>query len=315
MPESGWLPALGKFYDMIIDTFERKSKGKIVKFLGDGALIVFSGDDAADAINAAIVFMEHLKDVRNQETLKIFASVGISSGSAIKFSHYEDSEDYVGRVVDLAARLCNLAMSQAIFVDTTTVTYGNMGKVSSRVGLEEEPRRTAKDYLGQKHEDDGNGISKIEFHSIHWAQDRFDGTQIGKQSPEHRGEKPPVVEPEEPAEDPEPAGTEEVPSWTPPESQEESYTEEQAMSDVAKLWNNGQRKQAVILSKQLVQAGSMAGADQLFSIASVLANEGEAAGDARRLRAADGLLNFLREKVNHRDAAIRLSKLRQKFHY
>lgn len=51
--EQSWVPKTVKFYELVAEHVA-EAGGKIVKFVGDGALAVFEQDDATNCINAAI---------------------------------------------------------------------------------------------------------------------------------------------------------------------------------------------------------------------------------------------------------------------
>jgi len=128
-----WLPTVGKFYDIFSGLVE-EHHGRVVKFLGDGALAEFSDDAAENGINAAIRVQETLMDARGGAQFLCDCSIAITTGRPVAFTGPSGEIDLVGTEVDLAARLCGSAASGAIWVDTSTLSAANMGRVSSRVG-------------------------------------------------------------------------------------------------------------------------------------------------------------------------------------
>ncbi|GAA1436205.1 hypothetical protein GCM10009601_63170 [Streptomyces thermospinosisporus] len=131
--EVNWLPTIGKFLDITTDAITAHG-GTVVKYLGDGTLAAFSSEQAADAINAAIRIQEMLR-AENKNTLKeCLATIGIATGHVVEYQAPGGGLDYVGSVVDRAARLCSAAAPQAIWVDSATVVSANMLKVTSMMG-------------------------------------------------------------------------------------------------------------------------------------------------------------------------------------
>jgi len=129
-----WLPTVGKFYD-IFSAHVTAHGGRVVKFLGDGALAEFSDDEAEAAINAAIRIQEALKEARDNTQFMCQCSVGITTGRPVAFAGPGGEDDLIGSEVDKAARLCGAAESGAIWVDPATIAAANMAKVRSKVGV------------------------------------------------------------------------------------------------------------------------------------------------------------------------------------
>lgn len=61
-PEANWLTTYAWFFDMLRETIDQQGNGKIVKYLGDGAMAVFGEDNAVDAINWAIKVQEAIAE-------------------------------------------------------------------------------------------------------------------------------------------------------------------------------------------------------------------------------------------------------------
>lgn len=91
--EVAWLPTVGKFYDVVIESV-RATGGQVVKYLGDGALAVFSDDAAANAINAAVRIQEQLEELRQKNTFQVQCSIGITTGTPVEFL-VGDGIDYI----------------------------------------------------------------------------------------------------------------------------------------------------------------------------------------------------------------------------
>ena len=175
MGEVAWLPTLGKFLD-ITSTAIRESGGTVVKYLGDGTLGAFDGEHAAEAIRAAIKIQEMLRTANsNGELNDCLATVGIATGRIIEYEAPGGGLDYVGSVVDLAARFCEACAPQAIWVDSATVASANMNKVYSQVGLVND--RSPDDYLTQEWKVELKGFPKpIKYREVIWHNKPFGAT-------------------------------------------------------------------------------------------------------------------------------------------
>jgi len=79
---------------------------RVAKWLGDGAMCVAL--EQADAITMALD-MEHLAAT---ECAPLALRAGIASGKALLF----EGDDYVGSAVNLAARLCDAARTNAVLI-------------------------------------------------------------------------------------------------------------------------------------------------------------------------------------------------------
>ena len=159
--EATWLTTLGWFYDLIATKVGSEYGGNIIKYTGDGAMIIFDTDHVAEAINAAIALQEAIREARHNHEVDCYATIGIATGRTVRFRHFQGQEDYVDAVVDLAARLCSAASSQAILVDTDTITHANMGKVVSQIGRLSSPPRSAQQYAGDAHTFEAKGFKNL----------------------------------------------------------------------------------------------------------------------------------------------------------
>jgi class 3 adenylate cyclase len=171
--EATWLNTYGWFFDLLARTIE---KGTIVKYLGDGAMAVFSEENAADAINWAIRIQEGLADGQAANVVPVFCecSIGIAFGDVVAFETPPDRRDYIGTVVDRAFRLCSAANAKAIFVDTDSVTAALMMRVQSRIGISTAPKRKPNDYLSQVQSVTVKGFSQpVSYHEIFWGNDGY----------------------------------------------------------------------------------------------------------------------------------------------
>lgn len=175
-PEATWLTTYGWFFEMLRTTVGNH-KGKIVKYVGDGAMAVFSEDNAADAINWAIEVQESIADAQAQNRVSCDCSIGIAYGEVVEFDVYdsqEEAKDYIGTIVDKAFRLCSAANAKAIFVDTDTCAAAFMNKVKSRVGASTAPKRKVSEYQGDEESITLKGFSRpVPYYEIMWGNTRY----------------------------------------------------------------------------------------------------------------------------------------------
>jgi class 3 adenylate cyclase len=174
--EAAWLTTYGWFFEQLRATIG-KHKGQVVKYLGDGAMAIFSEDNAADAINWAIEVQESLADAQAQNRVSCDCSIGIAYGEVVEFDVFDTSEgakDYIGTIVDKAFRLCSAANSKAIFVDTDTCAAAAMNKVKSRLGSSTAPRRRVAEYQGEEESVQVKGFSRpVTYYEIFWGSTRY----------------------------------------------------------------------------------------------------------------------------------------------
>lgn len=167
--EVNWLPTIGKFLDITTEAVTSHG-GQVFKYLGDGTLAVFNDDQAADAINASIRIQEMLYDENKNNSLKgCLATVAIATGPVVEYRAPGGGVDYVGSVVDRAARLCSAGAPQAIWIDTATVVCANMLKVHSVLGqaLDFGP----DDYLDREQKVPAKGFSEhVKYREVIWRQ-------------------------------------------------------------------------------------------------------------------------------------------------
>ncbi len=172
-PEATWISTYGWFFDLAKQSAQ-KFGGVIVKYLGDGVMIVFGEDDAADAINCAIAIQEGIEEARDDRLVECQCSIGIAYGMVVEFETAEGAKDYIGSVADKAFRLCTAANANAIFVDTDTLAAAAMNKVRSRLGSSMVPRRTVSEYQGESQSVEAKGFMKpVPYHEILWSSTRF----------------------------------------------------------------------------------------------------------------------------------------------
>jgi class 3 adenylate cyclase len=170
-PEAGWLTTFGYVYDVIREVVERGEVGLLVKYTGDGALLAYNEDFATHAINDAIQIQQTIKDSVERRQVTVNVSVGIAIGEVVEFETSHGT-DYLGTVVDRAARLCSIASAGAIFVDTATTASAQMNRVRSTVG--EALGRKTDEYQGPVERASVPGFpAPVEYHEIKWDQQLF----------------------------------------------------------------------------------------------------------------------------------------------
>lgn len=170
-PEAGWLTTFGYVYDVIREVVARGEVGLLVKYTGDGALLAYNEDFATHAINDAIQIQQTIKDSVERRQVTVNVSIGIAIGEVVEFETSHGT-DYLGTVVDRAARLCSIASAGAIFVDTATTASAQMNRVHSTVG--EALGRKTDEYQGPVERASVPGfLTPVEYHEIKWDQQLF----------------------------------------------------------------------------------------------------------------------------------------------
>jgi class 3 adenylate cyclase len=170
-PESSWVPTIAWLYRAISDQVQRGGAGQIVKFLGDGVMIAYV-DGATQAINDAIGIQETIRDAVFERRVRLECACALASGEVVAFLDAQQNEDYLGLVVDRAARLCSIASAQAIFVDARTIASAQLNKVRSSVGV--ALRRSIEDYCGAGERAGLRGfVEPVRYHEIRWDQGLF----------------------------------------------------------------------------------------------------------------------------------------------
>lgn len=198
-PETTWLNHFALFFELLRSRV-KKHHGKIVKYLGDGAMAVFDSEHPADAINWAISVQEDLAEAQDTNMImaKCDCSIGIAYGEMVEFDTFDaetTSKDYIGTVVDKAFRLCSAANAKAIFVDKDTIFAAPMHKVESKIGT--ITRRKPPEYQGEEQSVIVKGFpAPVPYHEILWAADRYGVSPpfVTKLSSEKSESSPPRLE-------------------------------------------------------------------------------------------------------------------------
>ncbi len=167
-PEVSWLNTTMWFYKVASEIIQEFG-GTIVKYIGDEVMAVFNDDYAAEAINAGIKIHESIAKAVKDKMIVCNCSIGIASGDVTRIETPSNAEDFIGSVVDRAARLCNDASPKAVFVDKATISTAQMRKVCSSLG--EAEGRSPEDYQGPQQKKPIRGFSApVEYYEIYWEK-------------------------------------------------------------------------------------------------------------------------------------------------
>lgn len=170
-PEASWLTTYAWFFDLVAEKVN-DSGGEIVKYLGDGLMAFYDLSNVANAINAAIAVQEALKEAARERQVYVNCTVGIATGKFRSFQTENGLKDYIGSVVDKAARLGSVASPKAIFIDRSTVNSALMARVQSQLGR--LLNLSVDDYIGSLQKISLKGFSQfVQYHEIKWDQQLF----------------------------------------------------------------------------------------------------------------------------------------------
>src|SRR6185503_19862940 len=100
--EAGTLAALKRHREGVFDPAVAQHNGRIVKLMGDGALVEFGS--VVDAVNCALAVQKSAADETSASGVKITLRIGINLGDVIVAG-----DDLYGDGVNVAARLEPLA--------------------------------------------------------------------------------------------------------------------------------------------------------------------------------------------------------------
>ena len=134
-------------YDLVREHFHvlydvvRAEAGAVVKTIGDAVMATFPTPDRALA--AALRMREEMARInterRNEDLL---LKIGIHEGPCLAV-RLNDTQDYFGRTVNIAARVQGLASSRAIHVTKSVVEDPNAAKILETSGLTPTMRRAS----------------------------------------------------------------------------------------------------------------------------------------------------------------------------
>jgi class 3 adenylate cyclase len=117
-------------------------RGAVVKTIGDAVMATFVTPDRALA--AALRMRKEMTRInaeRNNEDL-LLLKIGIHEGPCLAVT-LNNSQDYFGQTVNLAARVQGLASSRAIFVTQSVVDDSRAAKILESSGLHPTMQRAA----------------------------------------------------------------------------------------------------------------------------------------------------------------------------
>jgi class 3 adenylate cyclase/ketosteroid isomerase-like protein/tetratricopeptide (TPR) repeat protein len=112
---------MGRCYSVLRECVERRG-GRVVKFVGDGAMALFgvpdvAEDDAARAVAAGADMVAAIAGLARDEGAALALRVGINTGEVVVD---EDDPDVVGDVVNVASRLEGAAAPGTVLVSEST---------------------------------------------------------------------------------------------------------------------------------------------------------------------------------------------------
>jgi class 3 adenylate cyclase/cold shock CspA family protein len=178
-PEASWLTSLGWMYDKVTEIGTQAASDVIIKYNGDGIMLVFDTSRTTEAVNAAVRIQEAISKASTgndgrKGAVDFTCSAGITAGEVVVFATPGGNLDVVGTVVDKAFRLCAAANSRAIFVDRPAVGAANMILIQSSLGNALNPRRTPEQYQGDLQRAVLDGFNQpVEYYEILWDQQLY----------------------------------------------------------------------------------------------------------------------------------------------
>src|SRR4051812_43490851 len=129
--EAGTLARLKAHRRELLDPLVTGHRGRIVKLMGDGALVEFAS--AVDAVECALAIQEGMagREVDIVEAERVRFRIGINLGDVIV-----EDEDIYGDGVNVAARLEQLAEPGGIVVSGTAFDHlrGELGRAFAPLG-------------------------------------------------------------------------------------------------------------------------------------------------------------------------------------
>jgi class 3 adenylate cyclase/cold shock CspA family protein len=176
-PQAAWLNSLGWLYDTVTEIATEAMSDVVIKYLGDGIMLVCDADQATDAVNAVIRIQEAIEKAGRgtgggKGVVDFAVSCGVAVGEVVGFTTPDGNRDFVGTVVDKAFRLCAAASAKAIFVDTQTLGAANTIRITSTFGR--AVNRTSDEYQGDVQRAMLKGFNQpVTYHEILWDQQLY----------------------------------------------------------------------------------------------------------------------------------------------
>jgi class 3 adenylate cyclase len=134
-------------YDLVRQHFEvlynivAAERGAVVKTIGDAVMATFATPDRAVA--AALRMREEMARINAQrDNDDLLLKIGIHEGPCLAV-RLNDSQDYFGHTVNVAARVQGLASSRAIFVTEPVMADSKAAKILASSGLTPTMQRAA----------------------------------------------------------------------------------------------------------------------------------------------------------------------------
>jgi class 3 adenylate cyclase/cold shock CspA family protein len=176
-PQASWLSSLGWLYDMTTTTATRAVPEVVIKYAGDGIMMVCGTDHATELLNAVIQIQEEVDTAGASKdggkgVIDFTVSAGVSTGEVIAFTTPAGNPDFVGSVVDKAFRLSAAANANAIFIDTQTLGAANVMRIVSRFG--KAIRRQPEEYIGEVQRAVLKGFGQpVAYHELMWGRQLY----------------------------------------------------------------------------------------------------------------------------------------------
>jgi class 3 adenylate cyclase len=115
--------------------------GAVVKTIGDAVMATFETPDRA--VKAALRMREEMTRINTERGNEdLLLKIGIHEGPCLAVI-LNDSQDYFGQTVNMAARVQGLASSRAIFVTAPVVADAKAAKILEVAGLQPNMQRAA----------------------------------------------------------------------------------------------------------------------------------------------------------------------------
>lgn len=163
----------------VLDTHRAKlGAASVVKFEGDGILVITDSDAAHHLINMAVDVLEDIEQISTATNgsptglIDLKLSAAVATGEGFRFRPEQGGIEHLSAVIDRACRLCSVASPGALFIDTHTVNAANMRQVRSKFG--HFVHRTPEQYLGERQSVQLRGLpDPQEYFEISWGTQLF----------------------------------------------------------------------------------------------------------------------------------------------
>ena len=145
--EAGTLAAIKALREQAIDPLLAEHKGRIVKLMGDGAIVEFAS--VVDAVACAVAVQKAVADrqAKTPPDRRIVFRIGVNLGDVVV-----EGDDLMGDGVNIAARLEQLCEPGGVLVSGTAFDH-----LQGRLGLPLGVHRRA---AGQEHRPAGPGLPR-----------------------------------------------------------------------------------------------------------------------------------------------------------